>query len=179
MIYRSRHRQLIPPERIEKCILLIRGHKVLLDSELAALYGVTTARLNQQVRRNIARFPADFAFMLSQKEFANLKLQFATSRSAWGGRRKLPLVFTEHGAVMAACVLNSPVAVAASISVVRAFVRLRTLLLSHMELARKLDALEAMLAEHDEKIIEVFETIRQLTTPNTFENERKIGFQLE
>ena len=103
---RKRTRSLIPAERIERSILFIREHKVLLDSDLAAIYGVTTARLNQQVRRNIDRFPEDFAFVLSKAEFADLKLQFATSSSGWGGRRKPPFVFTEHGAVMAASVLQ-------------------------------------------------------------------------
>src|SRR5437870_11221093 len=98
---------LVPLEGIVRCILLLRGHKVILDADLAAIYGVT-ARLNQQVRRNIDRFPEDFAFALTQEEFANLKLQFATSSSSWGGRRKPPLAFTEHGAVMAASVLNTP-----------------------------------------------------------------------
>src|SRR6516165_6103266 len=110
---------LIPVERIEHAILLIRGQKVILDSELAALYGVTTARLNEQVRRNANRFPNDFSFVLTQQEFTNLMSQFATSSSYWGGRRKLPRVFTEHGAVMAASVLNTPTAIAVSIEVVR------------------------------------------------------------
>jgi hypothetical protein len=96
-------------ENIARAILVLRGHRVLLDAELAALYGVTTARLNQQVRHNRKRFPADFLFELTAKEFANLKVHFATS--SWGGRRKLPLAFTEHGAIMAATVLNSPRAV--------------------------------------------------------------------
>ncbi|MSR86586.1 ORF6N domain-containing protein [Candidatus Peribacteria bacterium] len=179
MIPRSRHHQLIPSERIEKSILYIRGQKVLLDSELAQIYGITTARLNQQVRRNIARFPADFAFVVTEKEFAGLMLQFATSKIGRGGRRKLPFVFTEHGAVMVACILNTPVAVAASILVVRAFVRLRTLLASHIELARKLDALEAKLTKHDEKITSVFEAIRQLMTPEVPEKKGRIGFRLD
>src|SRR5262249_32247434 len=123
-------KSIIPAEHIERSILLIRSEKVILDSELAALYGVTTARLNEQVGRNIERFPKDFAFRLTREEFDNLISQFATSRSRWGGRRKLPNVFTEHGAVMAASVLNSPIAVAASIEVVRAFVRLRQIIAS-------------------------------------------------
>ena len=113
-------------ENIARAILVLRGHRVLLDAELAALYGVTTRRLNEQVRRNRSRFPADFLFELSAEEFANLKSHFATS--SWGGRRKLPLAFTEHGAIMAATVLNSPRAVEMSIYVVRAFVKLRELL---------------------------------------------------
>lgn len=93
---------LIPIERVERSILIVRGQKVILDADLAAIYGVTTARLNQQVRRNIQRFPEDFTFVLSKDEFADLKLHFATSSSGWGGRRKPPFAFTEHGAVMAA-----------------------------------------------------------------------------
>ena len=105
----------------------------MLDAYLAELYGVETRRLNEQVRRNIERFPADFMFQLTAEEFANLKSQFATS--SWGGRRKLPFVFTEHGAIMAASVLNSPLAVEISIHVVRAFVRLRELVAGNKELA--------------------------------------------
>src|SRR5262249_359940 len=142
---------LIPVERIEHAILLIRGHRVILDADLAALYGVTTTRLNQQVRRNIDRFPPQFSFLLTLQEFTNLKLQFATSSSQGGGRRKLPRAFTEHGAVMAASVLNTPIAIAVSIEVVRAFVRLRQLLISHEKLARKLAELETKLAGHDEQ----------------------------
>src|SRR5262249_33671496 len=106
---------LIPPERIERAILLIRGHKVILDSDLAGLYGVTTKRLNEQVRRNLERFPRDFAFVLTAEEVAALRSQIATSNGGRGGRRYRPFVFTEHGAVMAASVPNTPTAVAVSI----------------------------------------------------------------
>jgi hypothetical protein len=116
-------------ENIARAILVLRGHRVLLDTELAALYGVTTRRLNEQVRRNRSRFPADFLFELTAEEFANLKSHFATS--SWGGRRKLPLAFTEHGAIQAANVLNSPRAIAMGIYVVRAFVQLREVLASN------------------------------------------------
>src|SRR5687768_13477371 len=109
-----------PAERIHDQIRFIRGHKVILDSDLANPYGVTTSRLNEQVKRNLDRFPEDFAFRLTSAEFRDLISQFATSNSRWGGRRKLPLVFTEHGTVMAASVLNSAKAVAVSIEVVRA-----------------------------------------------------------
>ena len=168
---------LIPAERIECAILLIRGQKVLLDADLAELYGVTTSRLNEQVKRNRERFPEDFMFRLTAQEFKNLMSQFATSSSRWGGRRKLPLVFSEHGAVMAANVLNSPTAVAASIEVVRAFVRLRQILASHEELARKLDELEKKLGDHDEKFGLVFEAIRQLMAPPApAVKKKRIGF---
>jgi hypothetical protein len=164
---------LIPAERIEKAILLLRGHKVILDADLAELYGVTTARLNEQVKRNRERFPDDFMFRLTRPEFDNLMSQFATSSSRWGGRRKLPLVFTEHGAVMAANVLNSRVAVAASIQVVRAFVRLREILASHKDLARKLEELEK---KYDKKFQVVFEAIRQLMAAPPEPPKRHIGF---
>jgi hypothetical protein len=117
-------------ERVEKAILLARGQRVILDVDLAALYGVTTTRLNEQIKRNQDRFPGDFAFRLTKEEFTILISQFATSSSKHGGRRKLPLVFTEHGAIMAANVLNSKRAVQASVPVVRAFVRLRQMLAS-------------------------------------------------
>lgn len=173
---KKKTRSLIPAERIERSILFIREHKVLLDSDLAAIYGVTTARLNQQVRRNIDRFPEDFAFVLSKAEFADLKLQFATSSSGWGGRRKAPFVFTEHGAVMAASVLNTPIAVAASIEVVRTFVRLRQLLASNAALARRLDELEK---QYDAQFKIVFDAIRQLMAPLTApQRKRRIGFRV-
>src|SRR6266446_3834572 len=115
----------VPIERIEGAIYLARGEKVMPDSGLAALYGVTTARLNQQVNRNIERFPEDFMFQLTNEEFKGLMLQIATSKKGRGGRLKRPLVFTEHGAIMAANVLNSKRAVRMSVLVVRAFVKLR------------------------------------------------------
>jgi hypothetical protein len=164
----------IPVERIERAIFQIRQERVILDSDLAALYGVTTARLNEQVKRNRQRFPSDFMFQLTAEEHANLISQFATSSSKWGGRRKLPFVFTEHGAVMAANVLSSPTAVAASIEVVRAFVRLRELLATNKDLARKLDELEK---KYDERFRVVFEAIRQLTAPPPpADKKRRIGF---
>ncbi len=167
----------IPVERIERLILLIRRQKVMLDADLARIYGVTTTRLNQQVRRNLDRFPEDFMFQLTRDEFKNLMLQIATSSSGYGGRRKLPSVFTEHGAIMLASVLNSPVAVRASLQVVRAFVRLRELLASNTELARKLAELEQRVEGHDEHIRSLFEAIRRLMAPAKTERGR-IGFQV-
>lgn len=152
----------IPLERIDKAILLIRGEKVILDSSLATLYGVTTRRLNEQVKRNQDRFPRDFAFHLTRQEFTDLMSRFATSSSKHGGRRKLPLVFTEHGALMAANVLASKTAVAASVEVVRAFMRLRQMLSSNEELARKLEELEK---KYDRQFKIVFDAIRELMTP--------------
>lgn len=131
--------------RIESRIQLLRGQRVLIDSDLAALYGVDTRRLNEQVKRNADRFPADFVIQLTQEEFIDLKSQIATSSSAstgHGGRRKLPLAFTEHGAIMAATVLNSPQAIEMGIYVVRAFVQLRQLTASHQDLAKRLSDLE-------------------------------------
>jgi len=155
----------IPVEYIAQSILICRGHKVLLDAELAALYGVSTARLNQQVRRNLQRFPDDFMFQLSTTEHAALMLQNATSKPGRGGRRKLPLVFTEHGAIMATTVLNSPRAVEMSVYVVRAFVKLREALGSNKELTRKLERFERKLQSHDDAIVGILKTLRRLTNP--------------
>lgn len=164
----------IPLERVEKAILLIRGEKVILDSELALLYRVTTTRLNEQVKRNPERFPADFAFRLSKQEFTDLISQFAISSSKHGGRRKLPYAFTEHGAIMAANVLSSKRAVEASVQVVRAFVKLREMLTSNAELALKLDELER---KYDHQFKIVFDAIRQLMTPAPTQ-VKPIGFRI-
>jgi len=137
---------------IESRILLIRGQKVMLDADLAELYGVETRRLNEQVSRNIERFPEDFMFQLTAEEFANLKSQFATS--SWGGRRKLPYAFTEHGSIMAASVLNSARAIEISVHVVRAFVRMRELVAGNKELAQKLNQLDRKVGAHDKAIAE-------------------------
>jgi len=158
-------------EQIESRIFLIRGQKVMLDADLAELYEVETRRLNEQVRRNSERFPEDFMFQLTTEEFANLKSQFATS--SWGGRRKLPFVFTEHGAIMAASVLNSKRAIETSVQVVRAFAGLRQMLASNAELSRKLVALEK---KYDIKFRAVFEAIRELMTPSDPKKKRPIGF---
>jgi hypothetical protein len=168
-------RHLLPLEKIERAIFWMRGHKVILDSDLAALYGVETRRLNEQVRRNGERFPADFAFQLNAREAADLRSQIATSSSGWGGRRKLPFVFTEHGALMAASVLNSPRAVQISLYVVRAFLRLRRWVVDQSELSVKLAELERRVAGHDQDLKAVVRAIRQLTTPPETPR-RKIGF---
>jgi len=164
-------------ERIEALILTIRGQRVVLDSDLARIYGVKLKRLNEQVRRNHERFPQDFAFQLASQEFANLKSQFATS-SLHGGKRKLPRVFTEHGALMLASVLNSPVAVEASVRVVRAFVLMREQMAAHKELAGKLADLEHRVGGHDAAIQDLFEAIRRLVEPPLPENRREIGFHV-
>jgi len=169
---------------VASCILVVRGHKVLTDADLARLYGVPTKRLNEQVRRNLDRFPEDFMFRLNDEEFEALRSQFATSNR--GGRRYLPYVFTEHGALMAATVLNSPRAVELSIYVVRAFVRLRETLTQHKDLAAKLAELErkteALALRQDTlatntrmQLKQVFEAIRELMTPEQ-PTKRPIGF---
>ncbi len=166
----------VPIERIESRILLVRGHKVLLDADLAALYGVGTKRFNEQVRRNAARFPEDFMFRLSAEEWDSLRSQFATLKTGRGQHRKyLPLAFTEHGAIMAATILNSPRATEVSVYIVRAFVRLRELLASNKELARRLDQLEKKLGSHDQAIAGLVNTIRNLMSPPELKR-RPIGF---
>lgn len=161
---------------VEDAIHLVRGQRVMLDSDLARFYGVELKRLNEQVRRNIRRFPKDFAFQLTRQEFTDLKSQFATS-SSHGGKRKLPWVFTEHGTIMLASVLNSDIAVEASIRVVRAFVRLREMISANVELAQKFSELERRLDAHDEQIAHLFAAIRQLLAP-TPEKKREIGFHV-
>ncbi len=161
---------LIPSERIERAILLIRGQKIMLDADLAAIYGVTTKRLNEQFKRNRQRFPMDFAFQLTSEEFDNLRSQFATS--SWGGRRYPPVAFTEHGAVMLAAVLNSPRAITTSVEIVRAFIRLRELLATHRDLSRRLDELEA---KYDKQFAVVFNAIRELMAPKN-QKPKEMGY---
>jgi hypothetical protein len=178
---------LIAVEQIESRILLIRGQRVILDADLAQLYGVTTKRLNEQVRRNAGRFPPDFTFQLtaeeaqvvrSQSVTANLRSQNATSSAAsHGGRRYRPYAFTEHGALMAASVLNTPRAIEVSVYVIRAFVKLRELLSTHKELAAKLAELERKVASHDTAIQSLVAAIRQLMSPPT-PPRRQIGFRV-
>jgi hypothetical protein len=168
------------PLGIAQRILVLRGQRVLLDSDLAALYGVTPKRLNEQVRRNQDRFPPDFMFSCEFRELRNLRSQIATLKGVRGGHRKYPpLAFTEHGAIMAATVLNSPRAVEMSVYVVRAFVRLREVLASNTELASKLAALEKSVATLDAKTRRQFEdvygAIRALMSPVTAKS-RPIGF---
>ena len=160
-------------QRIERAILVIRGQKVMLDFDLAALYRVSTKRLNEQVKRNRNRFPKGFMFRLTPEEASLLRSQFATSNVKRGGRRTPPYAFTEYGAVMLASVLRSRIAVLASIQVVRAFVRQRELLASHTELARKLDALEN---RYDAQFKDVFDAIRALMEPEP-RRSRRIGFR--
>src|SRR4029079_18143610 len=162
---------------LENAIHLIRGHRVMLDSDLAGIYGVTAKRLNEQLKRNRPRFPDDFAFQLTGQEFTNLKSQIATS-SSHGGKRKLPWVFTEHGALMLASVLNSGIAVQASVRVVRAFVRLREMVAANVQLAAKLRELERRLDSHDEGIANLFAALKQLLEPSEPTKRREIGFHV-
>jgi hypothetical protein len=162
-------------DSIATLIFTARGHKVMLDSDLAALYGVPTKRFNEAVKRNADRFPEDFMFQLTKEEFEALRSQFATSNAGRGGRRYAPFAFTEHGALMAANVLNSPRAVLTSIAVVRAFLRLRGLALSVEQLALKVASLEN---RYDDQFKIVFDAIRQLLAPPD-PPRKKIGFHAD
>ena len=164
---------LIPVESITSRIFLIRGQKVMLDSDLAELYGVTTSALNQAVKRNTDRFPPDFMFQMTDPEFSNLKSQFVTS--SWGGRRKLPLVFTEQGVSMLSSVLHSERAIQVNIAIMRAFVQIREMLSTHKELAYKLEELERKVGIHDQTIVQLIEAIRQLMEPPA-KKRNPIGF---
>ena len=165
--------------RIESLILTIRGLRVMRDSDLAAIYGVKTNALNQALKRNLKRFPDDFAFQLSSEELECMMSQIVTSKNSRGGRRKLPWVFTEHGAIMLASVLNSQRAVEMSVSVVRAFVLMREQLTATKELAAKLADLEKQVGGHDAAINNLFEAIRQLIEPAVSEERKQIGFMRE
>ena len=168
---------LIPAERVENSILLIRGEKVILDEDLAFLYGVPTKVLIQAVKRNKERFPPDFMFQLNKVEFVSLRSQFVTSKlkSARGGRRYPPYAFTEEGVAMLSSVLNSPRAIKVNIEIMRAFVRLRQMLATNVNLERRLNKLEG---EYDSQFKVVFEAIRQLMAPKETPRKR-IGFQLK
>jgi hypothetical protein len=170
---------MVPEEIIMRKIFLIRGHKVMLDLDLAELYGVETRRLNEQVKRNLDRFPADFMFQLNQEEFENLKSQFATS--SWGGRRKLPYAFTEHGVLMLSSVLNSNKATRVNIQIMRIYVKIRQLITLNKDILEKLEVIENKFTDHDEKIILIFEYLRQLEQTRQQQedlaNRKRIGFQ--
>src|SRR5258705_311813 len=161
---------------IERRIYLIRGNKVMIDVDLAELYGVPTKRLNQQVQRNRNRFPEDFMFQLTKDEAENLRLQFATSRSGHGGRRSLPYVFTEQGVAMLSTVLNSEQAIAVNIMIMRAFVKLRQMLESNEELNRKFAAVIRKLSTHDKYFKVVFDELKKLTEQPT-PSHKQIGFK--
>lgn len=164
---------LMPVEHIARSILILRQQRVLLDRDLAEIYGVTTGRLNEAVKRNAARFPEDFMFQLTEQETQNLRSQIAIS--SWGGRRYQPFVFTEYGAIQAANVLRSTRAVEMSLYVVRAFVQLREMLASNKELAQQFAELERKVSSHDQVITGILKTIRELMKPPE-PNKRPIGF---
>jgi len=166
-------KSVVPSERIEKCILLIRGQKVILDRDLAELYGVTTGNLNKAVTRNLDRFPGDFMFRLTRQELSALMFQNGISKKEGrGGTRKLPRAFTEQGVAMLSSVLRSKRAVQVNIEIMRAFVRMRAMLASHTDLARKLAALEK---KYDAQFKVVFDAIRELMAPKK-PKRRLIGF---
>lgn len=162
---------LIPQERIESKILIIRDNKVMLDRDLAELYGVETKQLTRQVRRNLERFPGDFAFQLSAGEFENLKRHFGTS--SWGGTRKLPYAFTENGIAMLSSVLKSKRAVQVNIQIMRAFTKLRQMMLNNKEILKKIDDMEQ---KYDAKLKIVFDTLRHILLYPKTELKEKIGF---
>ena len=145
-----------------------------IDADLARLYGVSPKRFNEQVRRNLGRFPQDFMFKLENHEFAILRSQIATSN--WGGRRYLPFAFTEHGAIMAATILNAPRATGVSVYVVRAFIQMRDALATHREPGKRLNELERKVGTHDHAIGQILEAIRQLTQPPGVPKRRRMGF---
>ena len=171
-------KSIIPTGKIEQRILLIRGQKVIIDADLAEFYGVPTGRLNEQVKRNKERFPEDFMFKLGADEKSEVvakcdhleKLKFS---------KALPYAFTEHGAIMAASVLNSPQAAEVSIYIVRAFVKLRQVISEHKELTRKISQIERHLSGHDEQINAIIKTIKQLIQPAPVPKKRRIGFDTE
>ena len=175
----TKKKQLIPVSSflshdiIERKIYFIRGKKVMIDRDLAVLYGVETGHLNQAVSRNLNRFPPDFMFQLNSREFKNLISQFGIS--SWGGIRKKPRVFTEHGILMLSSVLNSPRAVQVNIQIMRTFTRLREYILSHARLQKKMKALEE---KYDTQFRAVFEAIRELEGPLKRKRKRTIGFHM-
>jgi hypothetical protein len=164
-------------KRVGSKILILRNQKVILDTDLAQLYGVPVKRLNEQLKRNPQRFPRDFLFTLTREEYKHLRSQNATSSSVHGGRRYLPHAFTEHGAIMAATVLNSKRAIEMSVFVVRAFVQMRQSLVVNQHVVSKLSELEARLDSHDAEIQDLVDAIRELLTPLPA-NNRRIGFEV-
>ena len=164
---------IIPQESIETKIIFIRGKKVMLDRDLAQLYGVTTSNLNKAIRRNTERFPEDFMFQLSKEEFENLKFHFGTS--SWGGTRKLPYAFTENGVAMLSSVLNSDRAIKVNIQIMRTFTKLREMLMTHKDLKEKIEAMEK---KYDYQFKIVFDAIKQLLEPPV-KTKKKIGFVRE
>ncbi len=172
-------KSLIPSERIEGMIYVIRDQKIILDQDLSVLYEVDTGHFNRAIKRNQGRFPEDFAFQLTNEEWLNLKCQIGISRSTWGGRRKLPMAFTEHGVAMAANLLKSKRAISISVEIVRAFIKLREFLSSKKELSKEVTELRSFVLKHaqksDQEFRKVWQAIEKLSTPLTKE-ESRIGF---
>ncbi len=169
-------KKIVSQETIEQKIFLIRGQKVMLDKDLAELYGIETKVLKQAVKRNIKRFPTDFMFELSKEEFKNLRSQIVTS--SWGGVRYTPMAFTEQGVAMLSSVLNSDKAIQVNIQIMRVFSSLRQILATHKELVHKLNELERKITKHDGDIATIFQAIRQLMAPPE-STRKKIGFKLK
>jgi len=163
-------------EIIMNKIFLVRKQKVMIDRDLAELYGVETKRLKETVRRNISRFPKGFMFHMNKKEFKILRTQFASSKENRGGIRYLPMVFTEQGATMLSCILNSERAVAVNIQLIRIFTRMREMLLTHKDILLQLEKIERKLGGHDEQIERIFSYLKQLLNPPQPER-RRIGFR--
>lgn len=172
---------IVPDEAIISKIYLIRGQKVMLDSDLAEMYGVETRRLNEQVKRNIERFPIDFMFQLTENEFESLMSQIATSNKTSnhtkrGGRRKLPFVFTEHGVLMLSSVLNSATAIEVNIKIMRVYTKLREMLLTHKDILLKLEQLEKQVTKHSTEIQTIFSALKQLLSKQALPPKR-LGFK--
>ena len=167
---------IIPDDIILSKIYLMRGQKVMLDSDLAELYNVPTKRLNEQVKRNLERFPDDFMFQLSTVEFENLKSQNATS--SWGGKRKLPYAFTEYGVLMLSGVLNSPTAIQVNIRIMRVYTKLREMILTHKDILLKLEQMETQVLQNSEDIQMIFSALKQLLNPEQ-PPRRRIGFNVK
>jgi hypothetical protein len=176
---RTTKRELAEVEPVEPLIREIRGERVILDTDLARVYGVPTFRFNEAVKRHLERFPPDFRFQLKLDEAAALTSQIAMSKPGRGGRRTHPYVFTEHGAIMAANVLNSPRAVEMSLYVIRAFIKMRAALAGHADLARRLAEIEKTLIGHDAALRDLYHKIRPLLLPPTETKRREIGFHVK
>ena len=176
---KDKNKLMIPDEVLMNKIFLIRGMKVMIDSDIAELYEVETRRLNEQVKRNIERFPINFMFQLTKEEFDNLKSHFATS--SWGGRRKLPYAFTEHGILMLANVLKSDRAIKMSIRIIEVFVKIREILLTHKDILLRLEKIEQTITEHDSNILIIFEYLKQLEQAKqeqlNYKNRKRLGFK--
>jgi len=176
---KTEHNIMILEETVISKIYLIRGEKVMIDRDLAELYGVTTGRLNEQVKRNIDRFPEDFMFQLTEKELTNLKSQIAIS--SWGGRRTLPYVFTEHGVLMLSSVLNSDLAIKVNIQIMRVYTKIRNMLATHKDLLLKFEQLETKLSNHDDQFLLIFEYLKQFEEAKQQQleqqNRKKIGYR--